>query len=317
MPLKIIFAGTPAFALPFLEALLSSPHELLVVYTQPDRPAGRGQKLLLSPVKKLAQQHGIPVLQPTSLRHSSEQKIIADFHSDIMVVVAYGLLLPAEILTTPRWGCITVHASLLPRWRGASPIQQAILAGDKKTGVTIMQMDKGLDTGDILFQSTCDVGPCDTSQVLHDRLAALGAQALVSVLNKLSEIKPVKQDNNVATYAPKIEKSAAKIDWNLSAEVLSRKVRALNPTPIAFTLWGQTTVRIWETCALAKSTNLKPGTLVQTDKEGLDVATGSGILRLRVVQLPGGRPINSSDFLNAHRAELIPGQTVFGDDVKR
>src|SRR3990167_748061 len=313
MPLKIIFVGTPAFALPSLEALLSSPHELLAVYTQPDRPAGRGQKLLLSPVKKLAQQHGIPVLQPTSLRHSSEQKIIADFHSDIMVVVAYGLLLPAEILTTPRWGCINVHASLLPRWRGASPIQQAILAGDKKTGVTIMQMVAALDAGDMLAKAETEIKDNDNSQTLHDRLCQMGAELLLPTLLKLEQglLQPETQDENAVTYAKKIEKHQAEIHWHATASMIARQVRAYYGWPVAFTFLNGHRLRIWEASAAKTETDFAPGTLLIEHHE-LYVACGQGRLKLEKLQLSGGKIVSARDFINSQQQKWMSGPIVLG-----
>ncbi|MEO6696481.1 MAG: methionyl-tRNA formyltransferase, partial [Gammaproteobacteria bacterium] len=234
-PLKIIFAGTPEFAVPALQALLDSAHEVCAVYTQPDRPAGRGRTVQASPVKQLALRHRIPVLQPPSLKDASVQETLRALVADLMVVVAYGLILPAAVLSAPRLGCINIHASLLPRWRGAAPIQRAILAGDDQTGITLMQMDEGLDTGAMLVQRPCPILPTDSAKTLHDRLAALGAETLIETLGPLQDgtITARTQNGDAACYAAKLSKPEAVLDWRLDAAALDRKVRAFNPSPVA------------------------------------------------------------------------------------
>lgn len=302
---NIIFAGTPEFSAQTLQALIQSQHQIKAVYTQPDRPAGRGRKLTASPVKQLAVQHDLPVYQPVTLRDAQEQQKLAALQADLMIVVAYGLILPEPVLAAPYLGCINVHASILPRWRGAAPIQRAILAGDNESGVTIMQMDKGLDTGAMLYKVTCPIHSDDTSEVLHDRLADLGAQALLHTLNHFSEIKPEAQDNELATYAHKITKEEALLDWRAPAEELARKVRAFNPWPVAFF----ENARVWQAEVVEKNVStLQPGTIVQASSQGIDVATGNNVLRLQKLQLPGGRVLSAADILNARRNEFAEGK---------
>lgn len=304
--MKLIFAGTPEFALPSLQALLSSSHEICAVFTQPDRPAGRGRKLLMSPVKKLALENKLAVYQPASLRDADEQNKLATFHADLMVVVAYGLILPPEVLTIPRFGCINVHASLLPRWRGAAPIQRAILEGDQETGVTIMQMDEGLDTGEMIKKFSCAIEPNDTNKTLQDRLADLGALALIETLNIIESgsYRSEPQNEKASTYAKKINKSEAEIDWEKSAVYLDRMVRAFHPKPIARVVLGKSILRICKAEVLDETTSEKPGLILKADREGIDVATGKGVLRLLAVQWPGGRCLPISSFIHG-KSELF------------
>ena len=300
--LNIVFAGTPEFAATHLAALLQSEHQVVAAYTQPDRPAGRGKKLQASAVKQLAEQHDIPVYQPASLKSEEAQQQLAALNADVMVVVAYGLILPQTILDTPKHGCLNVHGSLLPKWRGAAPIQRAIWAGDAETGVTIMQMDKGLDTGDMLHELRITIEPTDTSATLYSKLAELGPKGLIETLASLSDITPKAQDNQLATYAEKLSKQEAKIDWNMTAAQLERNVRAFDPWPVAFFETNNAAVKVRSAQVQATSAQSAavPGQIVQADKHAIGVQTGEGILLINTLQLPGKKPLATQDILNGH-----------------
>lgn len=306
--MNIVFAGTPAFALPCLNALSLSKHRLQAVYTQPDRPAGRGRKLQASAVKEWALAHQIPVFQPINFKQSEAIDQLASFSPDVLIVIAYGLILPKTVLDLPRLGCINVHASLLPRWRGASPIQHAVLEGDIQSGVTIMQMDVGMDTGPMLAEVSCLVGN-DTAGQLHDRLAKIAAEPLLETLDALSsgQIQAQPQNNDLATYAPKINKEDAAINWNQPASAIERKIRAFNPWPIAYTHIGETILRVHEASLIAHRPSVKPGTIISIDKEGMLVATGEQAILVKIIQFPGGKAMAIADWLHAKRSQLDVG----------
>ncbi len=295
--MRIIFAGTPQFAAAALEALLVHGFDVVAVLTQPDRPAGRGMRLAPSPVKQLAQACGLSVLQPASLKHADIQGELAAYGADVMVVAAYGLILPQAVLEIPRYGCLNIHASLLPRWRGAAPIQRAILAGDTETGITIMQMDVGLDTGDMLLKKACPIDAQDTAQTLHDKLALVGAEAIVEALQLLEQGKlmPEIQDGSLATYATKLTKEEARINWSDDAEQIARAVRAYIPFPVAYTLMDEIPIKILQASVLNEVKG-SPGEVLKAEKSGVIVACGKGGLRLEVLQRPNAKAMPAGQF---------------------
>jgi methionyl-tRNA formyltransferase len=307
--MRIIFAGTPEFAVASLGAAARN-HEVVAVYTQPDRPAGRGRGLMPSPVKLDAIARGIPVFQPETLKTPEAQQQLRELQPDLMIVVAYGLILPKAVLAIPTHGCWNVHASLLPRWRGAAPIQRAIEAGDAETGVCLMQMEAGLDTGPVLLHLGTPISESDTGGQLHDRLAQLGAQVLSDGLGLLrAGIKPIPRPQPEAgvTYAHKLDKAEAKLDWSQDAAALARRVRAFNPWPVAEATLAGERVRIHGAIAIADNLGKAPGTVIGAAREGIDIACGQGALRLRVVQREGGKAITAADYLNARRDLRIEG----------
>lgn len=315
--MNLIFAGTPEFAATALQALIDAGHNICAVYTQPDRPSGRGQKMTPSAVKALAITHNTPVYQPLHLKGSSEEglaaqaelaQIVAEANVDAMIVAAYGLILPQTVLDMPRLGCLNIHASLLPRWRGAAPIHRAILAGDAETGITIMQMDAGLDTGDMLYTATLPIENKDTSATLHDRLATLGGEAVVHSLEKLAHYQEnrTKQNNDIANYAAKLTKAEGKIDWTQSADVLDRLVRGLQPWPVAYTQIGDDVLRVWSAELLVTAANAgQSGEIINIDRLGITVRCGDGqSLRLTQLQWAGGKPLNSVQILQAQKLQI-------------
>lgn len=313
--LNIIFAGTPDFAAQHLQALLDSEHNVIAVYTQPDKPAGRGKKLQASPVKQLAEQHQIPVYQPKSLRKEEAQAELKALNADVMVVVAYGLILPQAVLEAPKYGCLNVHGSILPRWRGAAPIQRSIWAGDQQTGVTIMQMDVGLDTGDMLHKVTTPILPTETSASLYAKLAELAPPALLEVLNGLAtqQFKPEKQDESLANYAEKLTKEEAKLDWTLSAAQLERNIRAFNPAPIAYLIVNvngiEERVKIYQAQVLPHQEKTA-GTVLNVSKNGVEIATAEGVLNITQLQPSGKKPMSIQDFLNGRADWFKVGETL-------
>jgi methionyl-tRNA formyltransferase len=300
--LRIVFAGTPAFAVPALEALHAAGHELAAVYTQPDRPAGRGQALTASPVKQHARELGLALEQPATLKAPDAVERLRAFDADLMVVVAYGLILPQVVLDVPRLGCWNIHASLLPRWRGAAPIQRAILAGDNVTGVTIMQMEAGLDTGPMLLVRETPIGPRELAGELHDRLSRMGAEAIVAAIDEwqAGRIAPLPQPAAGVTYAAKLTKAEARIDWSQPAVAIDRQVRAFNPWPVAETTWAGRQMRIWQCEPEASGAHAVPGTVLESSGGRIVVATGDGALRLLQVQVAGRRAMSADEFLNAN-----------------
>ena len=298
--LRIAFAGTPDFALPALRALQASGHEIVGVWTQPDRPAGRGRYLRASPIKQYAQAHSLPFYQPATFRSTDAQTQLAVLSPDVMVVAAYGLLLPEAVLAIPRYGCVNIHASLLPRWRGAAPIQRAILAGDKVTGITLMQMSKGLDCGDILLVRETAIQDDDTAQSLHDRLALLGAKAIVDLLAAMPEIQRTVQSDAAATYAAKLTRADARVDWTSPAVDIERAVRAFNPWPVAHTRWRGEWLKIWNAQVVSEAVAEAPGTVIAASREGIDVVTGKAVLRIKELQAAGRRRVAAADFAHSH-----------------
>lgn len=305
--LRIVFAGTPDFAARHLSALLAQKLNVVAVYSQPDRPAGRGNKLTASPVKQLAQEHQIPVYQPENFKSDEAKAELAALNADLMVVVAYGLLLPKAVLEMPRLGCINVHGSLLPKWRGAAPIQRSVWAGDAETGVTIMQMDVGLDTGDMLHKVVCPIQTNDTSASLYEKLAMCGPEGLLTTIEQLAtgQAQPIAQDNSQATYAHKLSKEEALIDWNHDAAFIERCIRAFNPWPVSYFELDELNIKVWQAEVVSPTTTQPAGTIVAATKQGLDIATGAGILRILSLQLPGKKALGFADVLNS-RKELFP-----------
>lgn len=306
--LKIIFAGTPDFAAHHLSVLLSSKHQIVGVFTQPDRPAGRGNRLTPSPVKVLAQQHNIALYQPKSLRLKENQQLVSDlvtrWRVDVMVVVAYGLILPPAVLTMPRLGCINVHGSLLPRWRGAAPIQRALWAGDEESGVTIMRMDVGLDTGNMLHKVACGIQPDDTSATLYHKLAKLGSAGLLNTLKQLDDsVQGEKQDERQVTYAAKLSKEEAKLDWSLSASQLERCIRAFNPWPVSYFTVDQQRIKVWQAEVLPaiNQSSTPRGTVIHANGNGIQIATTDGVLNITQLQLAGKKVMSAADLLNSRR----------------
>ena len=305
--MKVIFAGTPDFAASALAALIEAGHEILVVLTQPDRPKGRGMKLTPSPVKTLALQHELPVWQPENLKDMAIQQQLRDLQADVMVVAAYGLLLPAMVLDIPQYGCLNIHASLLPRWRGAAPIQRAIEAGDAESGVCIMQMDVGLDTGDVLLSRSTPITEVTTAAQLHDDLAVIGAQAIVEALAKLPELTAMPQPEAGVTYAQKLSKADAEIDWALGAKQIHAKIRALNPVPGAWSSLNEQVIKIWASKVLEQSSDAAIGSIVAADKQGIAVQTGAGVILITELQASGSKRMAAAAFVAGH-ADLMGQQ---------
>ncbi|WP_267225459.1 methionyl-tRNA formyltransferase [Dyella silvae] len=302
MKLRVVFAGTPDFSVPCLEACRASGAEVVAVYTQPDRPAGRGRKLTPSPVKQAALAAGIPVEQPESLKSEDARATLAAYAPDLMIVVAYGLILPRKVLAIPRLGCWNVHASLLPRWRGAAPIQRAILAGDAESGVDLMQMEAGLDTGPVLLERRTPIGRDDTGGSLHDRLAALGAEVLAEGLSRVmagETLLPRPQPEEGVTYAHKLDKAEARLDFSRPAQALERQVRAFDPWPVAEGDIHDETLRVWAAHAIEGQPGTAPGTVLTMTRDGIDVACGEGALRVTALQRAGGKRISAADYVNA------------------
>lgn len=315
--MRLVFAGTPDFAATALRALLGTHHTIVGVYSQPDRPAGRGRKLQPSPVKQVALDNGIPVFQPENLKTPEAQQELADLRPEVMIVAAYGLILPQAVLEIPAHGCLNIHASLLPRWRGAAPIQRAIAGGDENTGITIMQMDKGLDTGAMLLKSQTSIEATDTGGSLHDRLADMGGKAIIEALSRLenSELHGEKQNNEDACYAHKLSKEEGHIDWTQNAPAIERLIRAFNPWPGTYSDLKQLRadleqqrLRIHQATATEESSQKPAGTVIRREREGIDIACGNGTLRITRLQLPGSRAQSVNDLINGGKQLLLPGQ---------
>jgi methionyl-tRNA formyltransferase len=304
--LAIVFAGTPEFSVPALDALVASDHQVVAVYTQPDRPAGRGQKLTMSAVKQAALRHGLRVEQPSTLRSPESVERLQSLQPDLMVVVAYGLILPPSVLNIPRLGCVNIHASLLPRWRGAAPIHRAIQAGDSQTGITIMRMEAGLDTGPMLLEVSEPIRPDDTTASLHDRLAVRGAEALLAALPGIAtgSLTARAQPLEGVTYAAKIAKEEAHIDWRHSARDIERQIRAFNPWPVAETRLNGVQLRVWSAEATSETTAAPPGTVIGADDRGVRIATGAGVLLVTRLQLSGRKPTSAGEFI---RSQMLDG----------
>jgi methionyl-tRNA formyltransferase len=304
--LNILFAGTPQFAVPALRALLASTHRVLAVYTQPDRPAGRGRKLTPSPVKEVAMEAGLAVHQPPDFKTAADLQTLAAHSADLMVVAAYGLLLPERVLAAPRLGCVNIHASILPRWRGAAPIQRCLLAGDRETGITIMQMERGLDTGPMYLTKRLLITPEDTGGSLHDKLSELGAQALLEALPGIADgsLAAQRQDDSLSTYAKKLDKAEAAVDWSRPAQEIARQVRAFNPWPVAHTRYEDFNLRLWVADPVAGSGG-PAGAVMAANRSGIDVATGEGLLRITRLQMPGKKVLSAGEFVNAHTIQGV------------
>ncbi|SET68993.1 methionyl-tRNA formyltransferase [Thalassotalea agarivorans] len=315
-PLRIVFAGTPDFAAQHLAALIDSHHDVVAVYCPPDKPAGRGKKLTACATKQLALSHDLTVEQPANFKAAEDVAHLASYNADVMVVVAYGLLLPKSVLETPKLGCVNVHGSILPKWRGAAPIQRSLEAGDSETGVTIMQMDEGLDTGDMILTATCPITLQDTSNDLYQKLAELGPKALVEALDKMAsgDYPRIPQDNALANYAHKLTKEEAELNFDQPADVLDRKIRALQPWPICQfnKLVGDKAhkIRVWKAQAIAQTATAAAGTIVSVTKAGIDVATSEGVLRLEQLQLPGKKPLSAADIINGRADWFQVGQDI-------
>ena len=308
--MRLVFAGTPDFAATALQALISTHHSIVGVYSQPDRPAGRGRKLQPGPVKQVALDNDIAAFQPETLKTPEAQRQLADLRPDVMIVAAYGLILPKDVLEIPTHGCLNIHASLLPRWRGAAPVQRAIAAGDKETGITIMQMDEGLDTGAMLLKSVTTIEKSDTGGSLHDRLAELGGKAIVNALELLEkgELRGEPQNDDLACYARKLSKDEGHIDWSADVTCIERLIRAFNPRPGTYTDLGSQRIRIHQAQALSTNSDTPAGTILRRQRGGIDIACGTGTLRITRLQLPGSRAQSVNDLINGGKELLMPGQ---------